>query len=336
MFVYPQRMLLALLLTLACGGALAQTDPGSPPAGRDVRIAKDSAAGRVVAKVYDGRDGYVRIETREPGAPLNQHPVSIEPLALRELLTRVQLPGKDDEPLFIPSQLDEIVPPLAQALARALPEQDVSFAVSGRHVLGGLAPRAVTTARVFYSEGRMNLIFGLVRAEWESQFRGSGYLIAFEPGKRSAMVDRGVRVAATGGAVNKRADWLVLDPLAPPPVAAPAPPPGTPAPAVVITVPAPTPAPSAAVRESAPTPPAPAPTPPTPAATPPAPPPAPPATASGPPPQPAAPGTPSAVESEALYRQTSERLKALQKLRDSGVITEEEYQQKRREILKGL
>lgn len=319
MFVYPQRKLLAALLTLACGGTLAQTDPGSPPAGRDVRIVKDSAAGRVVAKVYEGRDSYVRIETREPGAPLNQHPVAIEPQLLREMLMRVVLAGKDNDPVFISSELDEIVPPLAQALARVLPEQDVSFAVSGRHALGGLAPRSVTTARVFYIDGRMNLIFGLVAKDWESEYRGSGYLIAFEPGKRSAMVDRGVRVAATGGAVSKRADWLVIDPLAPPAVAKPAPPPGTPAPAVVIT-PAATPAPTS----------------PAPAVAPPAAAPTPPAAAPGPTPQPATPAAPGAVDSDALYRQTAERLKVLQKLREAGVITEEEYQQKRREILKGL
>jgi hypothetical protein len=37
-----------------------------------------------------------------------------------------------------------------------------------------------------------------------------------------------------------------------------------------------------------------------------------------------------------MYRNASERLKALQKLRDTGVITEQEYQEKRREILKAL
>jgi len=51
---------------------------------------------------------------------------------------------------------------------------------------------------------------------------------------------------------------------------------------------------------------------------------------------PAAPSAPAPADSDAIYRQVAERLKALQKLRDTGVITEEEYQQKRREILKAL
>lgn len=307
MSVFVPRKLSAALLMLACGGALAQSDPGTPPAGRDVRIEKDSALGRVVAKVWDGRDGYVRIETRESGAPLNQHPVSIEPASLRELLTRVQLPAAHNEPVFNVAELDEIVPPLAQALARVLPEQDISIAVSGRFALGGLVPRAVTTARVFYADGRMNLIFGLVREDWENKFRGTGYLIPFEPGKRASMVTPQVKLAAVGGAVVRRPDWVQLDPAAPPPMAAPS---AAPTPAVVIPAQPPAPAPAAAVPV------APA--------------------ASGPASQPAAPATPVPTDGDALYRQTSERLKALQKLRDSGAITEEEYQQKRREILKGL
>ncbi|HTT11229.1 MAG TPA: SHOCT domain-containing protein [Burkholderiaceae bacterium] len=323
MFSNAQRRLLTALLMLACGSAQAQSDPGSGPAGRAVHIVKDSAVGRVVAMVYDGRDSYVRIETREPGAPLNQQPVSITPQTLRELLMRVELPGKGNEPVFISSELDEIVPPLAQALARALPEQDVSFAVSGRHALGGLAPRSVTTARVFYIDGRLNLIFGLVRADWENEYRGSGYLIPFEPGKRESMVDRNVRVASAGGAVNKRPDWIVIDPFAAPPpaIATPEPQPALPTPAVVIPAQPPAPAAPAAASRPAPAPAAPAATAPATAAP-----------AAVPPTL----NPPAVADSEALYRQTSERLKALQKLRDTGVITEEEYQQKRREILKGL
>jgi hypothetical protein len=124
-------------------------------------------------------------------------------------------------------------------------------------------------------------------------------LIPFEPGKRAAPVDRNVRVAAPG-AVVRRADWLQLDPFAPPPVAAPTEPPAPP-PAIVIPSPSvPPPAPRAGV------------------------------------PAPAAPDAGAPADGDALYRQVAERLKALQKLRDAGAITEEEYQQKRREILKSL
>ena len=312
----PCRTALAAAVAFACGTVQAQIDPGMSSRGQAVRIERDSAYGRVVATVHEGRFSYVRIETREPGAPLNQHPVAIDPAALRALLARVQLAGSRSEALFNAAELDEIVPPLAKALAQATPEQDVSFAVAGQHgLMGPLALRVVTTARVFWSDGTMNLIFGFVRREVEAQFRATGYQIGLEPGRRAEPVDRAVRLTATPGATSRRADWLVLDPAATPRAAAPtaAPPP---TPAIVV------PAPAAA-----------------PATVPPAPPPAVAAPAPGaapPPPAAAAPLPARPTDADALYRNVTERLKALQKLRDSGVITEQEYQDKRREILKSL
>jgi hypothetical protein len=359
----PLRQLILLAaLAMAAGSLQAQGDPGMTSRGQPTRVERDSAYARVVATLHEGRFSYVRIETREPGAPLNQHPVSIDAVALRALLARVQLPGSKNEPLFNKDELDEIVPPLVQALARATPEQDVSFSVSGQHgVLGPLALRLATTARVFFADGSMNLIFGLVRRDVEAQYRATGYQMALEPGKRSAAVDRSVKLAAAPGATNRRADWLVLDPQAKAPATAAAP--ALPTPALVVPAPsaapaaAPAPAPAASsapapapAASSAPAPvPAPAPAPA--AAVPPAaaataaptaasaaapvapaasfPPP--PATVAPPPPR-----TAPAPDAEAMYRNVAERLKVLQKLRDTGVITEQEYQEKRREILKAL
>ena len=57
--------------------------------------------------------------------------------------------------------------------------------------------------------------------------------------------------------------------------------------------------------------------------------PAPAATAIPAPPKPAA-------DADTLYRNLSERLKALQRLRDSGLITQKEYEDKRRQLLNEL
>jgi hypothetical protein len=40
-----------------------------------------------------------------------------------------------------------------------------------------------------------------------------------------------------------------------------------------------------------------------------------------------------APDADVLYRNVSERLKALQRLRDAGLITPQEYDEKRRQIL---
>jgi hypothetical protein len=278
-------------VTLAVNAAFAEMDVGTVPRGQAVRILRDSAAGRVVATVYEGRFSWVRIETRESGAAPNQHPFEVAPAALRAMLERVQLVEAKATPLFTAKQLDEIAAPLASALARATAEQDVSFAVSDQFgYLGPLASRAVTTARVFHRDGQLQVIAGLVRHDFESQFRGSGLLIAFEPGQRSKPVERGNKLSvAVGNGAAVRDDWIALNTDVAAANAA------TPAPGV------PTAPPGAAKPTAAP----------------------------------AAP-VPAAKDGDELYRSTAERLRALEKLRKDGLITEAEYQEKRRQILREL
>lgn len=288
--------------------ALAQTDPGRASSGQQVRVARDSAADRVVSMEYEGRFSYVRIERREPGADINQHPIAIDTTAMRSLLASLQLPGRKTESLLTAVELDEIAAPVASALRKASAEQDVTFAVSDRHgLLGPLAARAVTTARVFRRDGQLQVIAGLVRRDFESQFRATGYVIPFEPGSRAKAVEPDARIAVEAGAGNnRRADWAVLwldsKPAAPAAVATPA----APAPGVISGAPA---TGAAAVVPVTPT-----------------------ARAT---PIPEAAASP-APDADAIYRNVSERLKALQKLRDSGVISEQEYQEKRRQILKDM
>jgi hypothetical protein len=291
------RNSLLAALCLGFATAQAQVDPGSTARGNQVRVEKDSAAGRVVATVYEGRFSYVRIETREPGAALNQHPFEVAPAALRVILEQARLAGGKAESLFSTKQLDEITGPLATALGRATAEQDVSIAVSDQFgFLGSLASRSVTTARLFRRDGQLQLIAGLVRRDFESQFRGSGYLIAFEPGQRAKPVERTAKLAvAAGTGSSVRDDWLALNTR----VVAAAP--AAPAAAGAAT----TAAPAAAAAAVA-----------SPAAA----------------PAPAAPGR----DADALYRSTADRLRALEKLRADGLITDAEYQEKRRQILRDL
>jgi len=295
----PRRWARGAVAALAALGALAATvasaqNVGPAGGGRQVTIAKDSAAGRVVSKVYEGSFSYVRIERAEPGAGPNLHPVAIDATALRGRLAAIRL-GK--EALFNDDELAEIVPPLVTALGRATAEQDVSFAVAGKHgALGPLVPRSVTTGRVFRTADGLQVIFGLAQKPFEGQFQGTGYLIAFEPGKRAGPVDRAVTLAlGDAPGASKRADWLALNNAPPVPAAPPAPPaplmstPGAPAPLMAVP-----PAPAAPAAATRPT------------------------------------------DADGLYRDVSERLKALQKLKDNGLISAQEYEEKRKQILKDL
>lgn len=287
-----------LLLTTLPIVASAQTVIGTQAAGgRRIEAIADSAARRVVAKVYEGKYSFVRIEEREPGAAINRHPLSISPHALRGLLASATMieEGKP-EPIFNAEQLDEITAPLSVALARALPTQDVSFAVAGlTNSFGMFASRSVTTARVFAQEKSLEIIFGLGRRDFENQMRGTGMLIAFEPGQRAQRVDSNLAINAPE-TTQRRADWLSIDlqrlelaGAGSTPVAVPGA--GSPAAAATTSGSSNFNAPAAASRPGA------------------------------------------APNAESIFNNLSERFKALQKLRDAGLISEAEFEAKRKSLL---
>lgn len=302
-------VLAAVLALSPAAGAQSANDPGPSGSGRAIYISKDRAAGRVVSYVYRGQFSFVRIEAREPGAALNEHPFAIEPAALRAALAAVTLDDAKKTTVLGEDELAELVPPLAQALERAGAEQDVSFAVAGRYgFTGPLAARSITTARVFRRDGRLQVIFGLVRNPFESQFRATGYLLPFDPGQRSEPVDRGIRVLADVPAgTSVRADWVALDLAAAAPSRASA---------------APT---AQAAAPQAPSRPASAPAAPVPAGI-------------APPPvvEPTAPRGPANGDADTIAARAAERLKALKKLREQGLISDQEYQDKRTQILREL
>lgn len=288
------KLLLATLPIVAS----AQTVIGTQAAGgRKIEAVADSAAKRVVTKVYEGKYSFVRLEEREPGASVNRHPLSVSPHALRSLLASVTMveEGKP-ESLFNAEQLDEITAPLSAALARALPTQDVSFAVAGlTNSFGMFASRSVTTARVFAQEKSLEIIFGLGRRDFENQMRGTGMLIAFEPGQRAQRVDSNLAINAPQ-TTQRRVDWLSIDlqrlelaAAGSTPVAVPAA--GSAASGSSTSGSSNFNSPAAASRAG---------------------------------------GTPNA---ESIFNNLSERFKALQKLRDAGLISEAEYEAKRKSLL---
>lgn len=277
----------AALLACAASVAFAQS-----PSGRAERFLPDSSADRVVSTVYADTHEYVRIERAEPGAAPSLHPAVVSSEQLRAALSPLRNAAKDEE-LFSEDELKTLAPALAKALATAQPNQDVAFAVTGRHGgFGPLVPRTVTTGRVFRTADGLQLITGMVWAQFEGQFRATGVRIAFEPGRRAAPVDASVRIAAPNGR-NVRSDWVSV--LVAPPAAAPVP----------AAVPAPV-APAAAPAAVAPAAPA----------------------AVAPPPQ--------RPRDAGFFEEQEQRLRTLKRLHDNGLISDEEYRQKRYEVLQQL
>jgi hypothetical protein len=282
--------LAACMAGLLAAAPLHAQNGGPSGAALTPQVSRDSAAPRTVAMVHQGLFNYVRIERAEDGAAPNLHPLDITEEDLARLLGAVRLGTK---PLLDKDDLDEIVPHLAAALDKATAQQDVSFAVAGKHSAFGLfAARDVTTGRLFNTADGLQLIVGLAHQPFEDQFKARGTLIPFEPGRRAAPL-AGVltlKVAASAGTLQ-RPDWVVLRPATTA---------QAPAPAVMPASPAKL-APAAAPSAVSPV-------------------------------QPAASATPV----DARFREISERLKTLDRLRDSGLITPQEYEQKRKQVLDGL
>jgi hypothetical protein len=268
------------------------------------------ATGRQLWRIAD----YTTVElvAREPGAPDNQHPWTVEPNTLHAWLQQVTLARGTGlaKPLFAIDELNNIVPAITSALANARPDQDIALVSSARHEDNTFYGITAVTARLFVIDGHLNLIVHDARVDFYDAARGSGMAPHFTVGSRTS---EGSSPIQSPTATNKRADWLVLATAAPA-AAQPAAPAAVQAP--MVAPPAPV-APPAAVA------------PPVPVA-----PPAPVFAAPGstvvtpvPPAPPAAPAAPSDPE---------QRLILLKRLYDKGLITKPEYEKKRAEILKAL
>lgn len=234
----------------------------------------------------------IRRAEREAGAPANQHPATIAPETLRQLLAPVRLvAGNGTQPLFAPDELSDLIEPLAEALSVASPGDDLLLLSTHRRDGGVLMAPLGLTARLFVQDNALQLIVHEARRDFVNAYIGSRIPPTFTFGSRAKA---GLVTLQEPLSTVRRADWVAI-PVnraaapapAPQPVVLPAPAPGVPPKAQAAPAPAPAPAPAAR--------PAPA----------------------------------SADEIE-------QRLLTLKRLRERGLISEEEYQQKRREILQAL
>jgi hypothetical protein len=201
------------------------------------------ATGRQLWRIND----YTTIElvAREPGAPDNQHPWTVDPDTLRTWLQQVNVLRRGaPKPLFAGDELGNIVPAIAEALANARPDQDLALVSSAHHEDNSFFSITAVTARLFVVDGHLNLIVHDARVDFYDAARGSGMAPHFTSGSRTS---EGTWPVQSPTATNKRADWLVLNtvaavaPTAPAMVAPPAAiaPPAAVAPAAPVVAPAP-------------------------------------------------------------------------------------------------
>lgn len=297
---------IGLLATLAGCGMLGNDSTAVAP----VPISSTD----VVTTLWNGGpEGYVRIESQEITANrANQHPVSVTPQQLTNLLSEIKIRQGRSSPrlLMNDAMARRLADPLSRGLAQADPSQDLTFAIAG-DVEGQsnvLSTVTVTTGRMFYQDGRLNLVFGLIQEYAQDLDYSSRGPSAYPPGQRSGMISTNVQVLPATGmllASANRSDWVVLGSNAwtgpDGGVAS-----SAPADNVLSGAPLATPAPAAAVAPTT-------------------------VASSAVAPVPVAP-----ANTEEYYQSFDQRLATLKRLREQNLITEQEYQSKRQQILDQL
>ena len=186
------------------------TPPLNPYSGGKIILARKDGP-EVLSYVYRSSLDFVRIERIEPEASENTHPFEVPIDTLRQWLASIKF---KDAPVFNSDELDVIAPYLTVALAKASPREDVTFALTGRHGLfGKVSPKTVTTARIFARDHRINMIFGELHETFGLELQGSDILQPFIPGKRAKRIESHWELTSGMGqlATADRPDWLSFD-----------------------------------------------------------------------------------------------------------------------------
>ena len=192
-------------------------------------------------QLWKWQERYVRIEAQDVSdAPPNDHPANFTSQqigaildALRvDLLQKKRFFSRNKKPaeeriarVFTDNELEVLSDALSRGLARAKPREDIVFVITGNYdrAFGGvLKEREVNTGRVFYADGKLNIIFGEIRGQF-SEPRGAGAMVAYPavipvPGSRKTSVPHewalvlgpGLRLYQHNRV--SRSDWVLIDP----------------------------------------------------------------------------------------------------------------------------
>lgn len=184
----------------------------------------DTSAVNKNRTIWHSRDQSVRIERQDSVkggiVAQNDHPIMLDPGQIRSALAslEVRLTSTDKPvPVFTGPELDILGKQLSEGLAQASTDEDVTFVAVGlRRALYGVAKqRKVTSGRVFYKEGKLNIIFGSMVEDLKEN--ADPRLDIKGPGSRTRPVSHAwiledepdMQFYAGGDMI--RSDWVVLD-----------------------------------------------------------------------------------------------------------------------------
>jgi hypothetical protein len=193
---------------------------------RDAPKTEISAEGKTV---FEAGLQYVQIENRDVAGLANDHPLSISSENMRTVLESIYVSEtvlfkERQSPLFSAYELQVLSNALSSGLARAESNEDVTFVMIGSHQATISKEQMTTSARVFYSGGRLNFIFGKVREIYRDKDPVTGQAIdrrtnPLLPGTRRVDSEPNIRVALDNGQSyytdpetgKERTDWIILD-----------------------------------------------------------------------------------------------------------------------------
>ena len=170
--------------------------------------------------LWQSREQFVSLERQDSTstgpAQVNNHPAELSLDRLTAILGSIsmrQADGGKPEPLLTRSAVETLAPYLQQGLQQASATEDVTFAVIGLHdALYGLAKSPkVTTGRVFYKSGQLNIIFGIIQQEVRD--RDDRRLYPFTPGSRLETAEGAwtlLPLTSQSGYSQIRKDWLTF------------------------------------------------------------------------------------------------------------------------------
>ena len=192
--------------------------------------ASEAQRGSVV--IWSGDDQWVKIEPQDdPAALPNDHPAQLGVEAITSALGMLQVSLVDPDTgtesrraVFTPDELGKLATDVASGLAQAGPRQDVTFStIDGRTLAaGGLIRKpGVNAGRVFYDDGRLNVIFGELQSSYRKRNvygqRGEDFTPRRQGSRREAAEQKWILAAAPGmefHAANDggiRNDWVMID-----------------------------------------------------------------------------------------------------------------------------
>jgi hypothetical protein len=224
---FCRRALCACVLALAAGHAGADL---LPDIFKKVEIERE---------IWRAGEQYVGLAAQGPSgtavAP-NQHPAELDGGEVRDALRSLELWEKggllrDEQstPVFTQGQAETLGRYLPEALARAKPNQDAIFVVRGYGsiAMDTLKEREWSSGRAFFVDGRLNVIIGSFKVKKDRAIRNAeaahGVLndyadMYFDPGSRKersakmpGRVVSTVGVSFFGGETGSRPDWIVID-----------------------------------------------------------------------------------------------------------------------------